>query len=308
MERLADNLGEKKDLIEQRVQDRLRIDIATLHGNMDADIRKLKAHETSNDITQDKLKAITTPAPAINYGTAILALQGRANNLDDKSAGKTELVRLATALSATHATLGAAIKSAQTLLDNVEALNIAIQAMIPPHLKLGIKISPVSLKPNEPGRIAFTSTTGDPGLFFALCQVSEIAGAPAHTADPITFNGTPDSYLTVIAKNGTQFKAFYDAYYLNALADLIKKVVIPLPLKTDENTLDPAYMSSIGVDLANRALEFSGLNVNDPAFYNALGEIRFVLMNSFLSYDNALPFFSNMIMKLYFIIKRLSVS
>jgi len=38
-----------------------------------------------------------------------------------------------------------------------------------------------------------------------------------------------------------------------------------------------------------------------------LGELRFVLMNSFLSYDNALPFFSNMIMKLYFIIKHLSV-
>ena len=41
---------------------------------------------------------------------------------------------------------------------------------------------------------------------------------------------------------------------------------------------------------------------------NALGEIRFVLMNSFLSYDNELPFFSNMIMKLYFMIKRISVS
>jgi KUP system potassium uptake protein len=40
---------------------------------------------------------------------------------------------------------------------------------------------------------------------------------------------------------------------------------------------------------------------------NPIGEIRFVLMNSFLSYENALPFFSNMIMKLYFIIKRLSV-
>lgn len=40
---------------------------------------------------------------------------------------------------------------------------------------------------------------------------------------------------------------------------------------------------------------------------NPTGDVRFVLMNSFLSYDNALPFFKNMIMKLYFIIKRLSV-
>jgi KUP system potassium uptake protein len=37
------------------------------------------------------------------------------------------------------------------------------------------------------------------------------------------------------------------------------------------------------------------------------GDIRFVLMNSFLSYDNALPFFKNLIMKMYFVIKRLSV-
>lgn len=37
------------------------------------------------------------------------------------------------------------------------------------------------------------------------------------------------------------------------------------------------------------------------------GDIRFVLMNSFLSYDNALPFTENLIMKLYFIIKRMSV-
>jgi len=40
---------------------------------------------------------------------------------------------------------------------------------------------------------------------------------------------------------------------------------------------------------------------------NQIGDIRFVLMNSFLSYDNALPFFKNLIMKLYFVIKRLSV-
>ena len=38
-----------------------------------------------------------------------------------------------------------------------------------------------------------------------------------------------------------------------------------------------------------------------------IGDIRFVLMNSFLSYDNSLPYFTNMIMKTYFFIKRLSV-
>ena len=38
-----------------------------------------------------------------------------------------------------------------------------------------------------------------------------------------------------------------------------------------------------------------------------IGDIRFVLMNSFLSFDNALPFFKNIIMKLYFLIKRISV-
>ena len=40
---------------------------------------------------------------------------------------------------------------------------------------------------------------------------------------------------------------------------------------------------------------------------SAIGDIRFVLMNSFLSFDNALPFFRNLIMKMYFMIKRISV-
>lgn len=38
-----------------------------------------------------------------------------------------------------------------------------------------------------------------------------------------------------------------------------------------------------------------------------IGEIRFMIMNSFLSYDNDLPFFKNLLMKAYFWIKRLSV-
>jgi KUP system potassium uptake protein len=38
-----------------------------------------------------------------------------------------------------------------------------------------------------------------------------------------------------------------------------------------------------------------------------IGDVKFVLMNSFLSFDNSLPFFENLIMKMYFMIKRLSV-
>jgi KUP system potassium uptake protein len=68
------------------------------------------------------------------------------------------------------------------------------------------------------------------------------------------------------------------------------------------------YFRQVLIDL-EKSKDFELPACPEMKYQNSrIGDVRFVLMSSFLSYDNELPFVQNLIMKLYFLIKRLSVT
>ena len=158
-----------------------------------------------------------------------------------------------------------------------------------------VHLSQDALIPKYCTNLVYLTTSGSPRQVEKTIMRSILSGIPKR-ADVYWFlhvNITDDPFtleyaVETLAGNDVYFIKFnmgfriaprMDYYFRKVLADLLaKKDLEPTPCPE--------------------------MNYQD----NALGEIRFVLMNSFLSYDNALPFFSNMIMKLYFIIKHLSVS
>jgi KUP system potassium uptake protein len=158
-----------------------------------------------------------------------------------------------------------------------------------------VHLSQDTLIPKYCTNLVYLTTSGSPRQVEKTVIKSILSGIPKRadvywflnvniTDDPFTLEYAVDT----LAHNDVYFVKFnmgfriaprMDYYFRKVLADLLA-----------QKDLEPTPRPE--------------MNYQD----SALGEIRFVLMNSFLSYDNALPFFSNMIMKLYFIIKHLSVS
>ncbi len=154
---------------------------------------------------------------------------------------------------------------------------------------------------SEDGRIqkyctnlVYLTTSNTPGQIEKTIVQSILSGTPKR-ADIywlLHVNITDEPYtmeyaMQTIAADNVYFLTFnmgfriaprIDYYFRTALSDLEKSNEVCLTKRPEVNYQD-----------------------------SKIGDVKFVLMNSFLSFDNSLPFFSNMVMKLYFLIKKLSV-
>ncbi len=157
-----------------------------------------------------------------------------------------------------------------------------------------IHLSQDAIIPKYCTNLVYLTTSGSAKQIEKTILKSILSGIPKR-ADVYWFlhvNITDEPFtleysVQTIAKNEVYFLTFNMGFRVAPRIDYyFRKVICDLE-KTNE------------LDLALRP----ELSYQD----SQTGDIRFVLMNSFLSFDNALPFFQNMIMKLYFVIKRLSV-